>query len=70
MSDIAIKLSPFSYIKNRNDCWFWNGVFSIEKQKFALDGHLEMIEFVWDFTPFGIGGSWDCWRVGKGVNFV
>lgn len=44
-------------------------MFRVEKQKFALDGHLEMIEFVWDFTPFGIGGSWDCWRVEKGVNF-
>ena len=45
-------------------------MFPIEKQKFALDGHLEMIEFVWDFTPFGIGGIWDCWRGRKGVNFV
>ena len=43
-------------------------MFSIEKQKFALDGHLEMIEFVWDFTPLVLGGSWDCWRVEKGVN--
>lgn len=44
-------------------------MFPIEKQKFAFDGHLEMIEFVWDFTPLRICGSWDCWRVEMGVNF-